>query len=92
MDLSYEIARDLVAVSTDFMMNNLREKCINYLCDHLTSANAVEIINIAESYELHSLRETALMFLSRNKHKISEQTDLIGLSKSALIQLLLKKD
>ncbi|CAD6231432.1 GSCOCG00001404001-RA-CDS [Cotesia congregata] len=87
------IAEDLLEVADRYMVDSLKARCAETLCQSLTVDNAVKLLMLAERYNVKEMLDLVSEFILTNAKSVIETPDYSVMEKSnpSLGLVLLKK-
>ena len=90
VDLTRDLALDLVLLSDQYSLPGLKEVCEGFLCQCLSIDNFVIIAQISDEAKSSTLTDAIIGFIRENVSSINERDDLFDLPKSILLACLFK--
>ncbi len=90
LNLSMIQPLELLKLSYQFNLFELRKNCEAFLINNLTESNYVEVAKAAEAYQMVGLKNAVSEFVINNLARIQPRDDLQNLPKDSLIDILLR--
>jgi len=81
---------ELLKLSFQFNLYELRKNCEAFLIQNLTESNYVEVAKAAEAFEMPALKNAVSEFVIKNISGIQSRDDLHHLPKESLIDILIR--
>ena len=81
---------ELLKLSFQFNLHELRKLCEAFLINNLTESNYVEVAKAAEAFQVVGLKNAVSEFVINNFPRIKPKNDLEHLPKEVLIDILLR--
>lgn len=88
--LTEEFALELFVLANQWRFEGLETYCEEYLTNHLTLGNIVDVCEVVEILDLKRLKANVIEFVSNNLKEMKENEDLKKLSGVILADILFK--
>ena len=88
VDVGYENAGDLLALSDRYKVNDLRAQCLEVIESGLTVLNVIGLLVEAESLGIDALKDNCMGYLVLNYGKSIDEEALDTLSRPLMLELL----
>jgi len=88
LELTEEIASELLGIADQYLLPELRKVCEEYLVECLTFENLAQRVEEAEFYQAQILREGAIVFTIKNLEMLSRSEEKDKLSKEFIVAVI----
>ncbi len=88
LELTEEVAAELLGIADQYLLPDLRKECEDYLVECLTFENLAQRLEEAEFYQAQILREGAIVFTIRNLEKLSQSEVKEKLPKEFIVAVI----
>ncbi len=89
VELDEELSVDLLGISDQYLLKDLRKSCERYLVNCLKKETLAKRIEQAEHFGAEMLREGALRFLADNLEEVSQYSGRNEISKEILVEVIM---
>jgi len=89
VELNEELAVDLLGISDQYLLKNLRKTCESYLVNCLKNETLAKRIEQAEHFGAEILKEGVLRFLMENLEEVSKYSGRDEIPKEVLLEVIL---
>ncbi len=89
VELNEELAVDLLGISDQYLLKDLRKTCESYLANCLRKETVAKRIEQADHFGAGILRDGALRFLMENLEEVSKYSGREEISKEVLLEVIM---
>ena len=90
LDLTGELALDLLTLSNKWLFKELEEECEDFLAETLTLENAVERAELANKLEGNRLTNAIIEFIIENLSELEKRGDLLEMPPAINVKVMVE--
>jgi len=85
--LDNDIGEDLFKLAHEYLLEELKDECEEFLAKNIDEENVIKTISFAEQYEAMKLRKACLVFIMRNRDEVFKKHDIKELESKTILEL-----